>query len=175
MSACWNSVTVYGPAPELERFKRLCLAPAESIYTHGQFGWDGCECTISVPAVAAVVEGRSANEYAEYVSNFQQFFGNRETEYSFSFDTPHWFPEPLFELLAERFPALAFDCDCIDSIDDFMGYGWFNPPAGGEAFSQNYTVPENYWTGGGGLKRTEAAQQAHNARTDELLEHLATG
>ncbi len=128
-----------------------------------------------MPAVAAVEEGRSTNPSAEYVSNFQQFFEDRETEYSFSFDTPFCFPEQLFELLAGRFPALAFDCNCIDSMDEFMGYGWFNPPAGGEAFAQDYCVPDNYWTSGPGYKRGQDAQSAHSARIDKLQKQLAKG
>jgi hypothetical protein len=45
-----------------------------------------------------------------------------------------------------------------------MGYGWFNPPSGGEEFRQGYEVPRNHWTSGSGQKRRPEAQAAHEAR-----------
>lgn len=41
----------------------------------------------------------------------------------------------IFEALADCFPELAFDSDCIAAQDEFMRFGWFNPPPGGEQFS----------------------------------------
>jgi hypothetical protein len=73
-----------------------------------------------------------------------------------------------FEQLAARFPRLAFDCTCIEALAEFMGYGWFNAPPGGEQFRQDFHVPEDYWTGGGSRKRSPEAQEAHEARIAEF-------
>jgi hypothetical protein len=173
MTDVWNIVTIYGPAAEIDRFRQVCLSPAEQVYRPGQRGWDGCACDIFVPKSGAVGDGSEQDvEYGEYVWNFQQFTPSEPIEYRFSFDTDQEFPEGLFEDLADRFPALAFECDCIEALDDFMGYGWFNPPPGGERFEQNYAVPANYWDGGGERKRFDAAEEAHSDRIDKLKEGL---
>lgn len=169
MSEVWNNVTVYGPASEIKRFKRTCIAPEKNIYRNAQFGWDGCSCFISaVPANGAGGMPSSHGCYSEEVGNFQQFRSKGNIEYSFSFDTNSGFPEDLFEQIAVLFPRLAFDCTCIEAMDAFMGYGWFNAPAGGEAFSQEHDVPHDYWTGGGGCKRDPQAQAAHVKRVAKL-------
>ena len=41
--------------------------------------------------------------------------------WSFAFDTTHGLPEDEFEELASLFPTLHFDCECIDSMDAYMG------------------------------------------------------
>lgn len=170
MSEVWNNVTVYGPAVEIERFKRLCVGPSGTEYTTEQSGWDGGDGYILVPSSGDRPEAPIS--YSEYVWNFQQFFPASGIEYSFSFDSDHDFPEQLFGLLAERFPTLAFHCSCIASLDEFMGYGWFNPPTGGELFAQDYNVPKDYWTGGGGQKRSLIAEAEHAARIGRLKEAL---
>ena len=78
----------------------------------------------------------------------------------------------IFEALADSFPRLAFDCDCIEALDEFMGFGWFNPPTGGEPFSQNYQVPSNYWSNGG-EKRGSKAAAAHSQRIEDFLAKVA--
>lgn len=146
MGDVWNNVTVYGPASEIDRFKRLCIDPAENVFRSGQSGWNGCQCTISVPS-----EDESEDfpdlpgSYSEYVWNFQQFTSDSNTEYSFSFDRFTGFPIVLFERLAKRFPQLSFYCTCIESLDEFMGYGWFNGPPDGEEFREDYEVPADHW------------------------------
>ena len=169
MTDVWNNVTVYGPETDIELFKNVCLEPDEQVFRDGQSGWDGCTCTISAPpSPGAECERSSACGYSEYVWNFQQFNSRSCVEYSFSFDTDGEFPERLFERLAESFPRLAFDCTCIEALDDFMGYGWFNAPPGGEKFRQDFAVPEDYWTGGGSQRRTPEAEAAHEARIADL-------
>lgn len=98
-----------------------------------------------------------------YVWNYRDH-APKPGSWSFAFDTSQDFPEELFEELATIFPMLYFDCECIDLMDDFMGYGWFNIPPGGEAFRQNMAVPKDYWTGGGGFKRKPDAQRKYQAR-----------
>lgn len=169
MTDVWNNVTIYGPLADIEQFKQACLEPDEQAYRGGQSGWDGCNCTISAPPQDEPESGRySTVGYDECVWNFQQFTSKSTVEYSFSFDTDGGFPDQLFEQLAARFPRLAFDCTCIEALDEFMGYGWFNAPPGGEAFRQDFDVPEDYWTGGSGHKRNLKAQAAHEARVAEL-------
>jgi hypothetical protein len=46
----------------------------------------------------------------------------------FTFKTAWSFPLPVFQKLAETFPALNFDCACYDEGDCFAGRGFFNPP-----------------------------------------------
>jgi hypothetical protein len=165
----WNNVTIYGPRADIQRFKNTCMEPEEQVYRSGQSGWDGCGCFISLPPQDEVEGGQpSVRGYSDYVWNFQQFTSKSSVEYSFSFDSDAQFPVQLFELLAVSFPRLAFDCTCIEALDEFMGYGWFNAPPGGEKFRQDFDVPEDYWTGGNGQKRSPEAQEAHEARIAKL-------
>ena len=173
MSDVWNNVTVYGQAWDIEHFKQVCFDAPGAIQRAGQSGWDGCRCTLIVPAKNDDrLRDDGQGEYMEEVWNFQPFIQDELIEYSFSFDTDGEFPTWFFEHMADRFPNLAFDCACIGSLDEFMGFGWFNPPSGGEAFQQDYEVPEDYWTGGGGHKRTPAAEAEHGLRVDKLMEGL---
>ena len=169
MTDIWNNVTIYGPPAEIQRFKEACMEPDEHVYRAGQSGWDGCGCTISLPPQDEIERGQSSVRcYSDYVWNFQQFTSKSTVEYSFSFDSDAEFPVRLFELLAARFPRLAFNCTCIEALDEFMGYGWFNAPPGGEEFRQDFDVPEDYWTGGGSQKQSPEAQEAHEARVAKL-------
>jgi hypothetical protein len=168
MTDVWNNVTVYGPRPDIQRFKRACLEPEEHVVRAGQSGWDGCGCTITAPPSDDAEFGMPVGASRDYVWNFQQFKAHSNVSYSFSFDTEGRFPEQLFQQLATSFPRLAFDCTCIEALDEFMGYGWFNPPSGGEEFRQGYEVPKDYWTSGSGQKRGPEAQAAHEARIAEL-------
>lgn len=163
MGEVWNSVSVYGPASEIERFKRLCVQPDDMKLTAGQSGWDGCGCLLSVPS-GVNVSGEPSRKFKEVV-NFQQFKAKSLVEYEFSFDTHHEFPVDLFEGMARYFSRLTFDCECIEALDEFMGFGWFNVPPGGKGFNQSYKVPKNFWTSGSGYKRTPAQQAKHEACT----------
>lgn len=49
MTDVWNNVTVYGPAAEIQRFKRECLDMELDECRVGQSGWTGCKCDISLP------------------------------------------------------------------------------------------------------------------------------
>ncbi|WP_374943154.1 hypothetical protein [Sphingomonas sp.] len=160
MSDVWNSVRVYGPSSEISRFKRLCMAPSEESNTCDHDGWNGWDCVITVPAGD---QGGNDQVFSDYVWNFHHDDVPGDNRYTFNFDTDFRFPVELFERIAQAFPALAFDCGCIHSMDEFMGYGWFNTPVGGEDFSQDYDVPEDYWTSGSGYKRGAAAQLNHKA------------
>ncbi|PZO81012.1 MAG: hypothetical protein DI632_00065 [Sphingomonas hengshuiensis] len=166
MSEVWNSVRVYGPPSEISRFKLLCFAPSRASDTHDDDGWDGCDCVITVPADERRDNGPP---FSDYVWNFDHDDVPGDSRYAFNFDTDFRFPVDLFERIARAFPALAFDCDCIDSMDEFMGYGWFNTPAGGEDFSQSYDVPKDYWTSGSGHKRDPATQSQHEALIAQLV------
>ena len=104
-----------------------------------------------------------------YASNYREKAPERG-RWSFFFDTTYRFPEDTFEHLASHFPALHFDCGCIDSLDDYMGYGWFNVPQGGEPFRQDFAVPKNYWTSGDGYKRTPAERAMHKVVVERLVQ-----
>lgn len=155
MGDVWNNVTVYGPPTEISRFKRLCIDATETVFRSGQSGWDGCECTISVPSEDERPD--SLDRHSEYVWNFQQFTRESAAEYSFSFDTFTGFPIELFERLAKRFPQLSFYCSCIESMDEFMGYGWFNGPPDGEEFREDYEVPADHWGRNDDPEQSDAA------------------
>ncbi|MBN2972907.1 hypothetical protein JW805_12855 [Roseomonas aeriglobus] len=141
------------------------MAPSEASNTGDHEGWNGCDCVITVPVDDPRGNGSA---FSDYVWNFHHDDGPGDNRYAFNFDTDCRFPVDLFERIAQAFPALAFDCSCIHSMDEFMGYGWFNTPAGGEDFSQDYDVPKDYWTSGSGYKRGPAAQLRHAA----LIAHL---
>lgn len=49
--------------------------------------------------------------------------------FEFRFDTAWYFPTPIFEKLADRWPEIAFEIDCYDEGDTFEGTGWFNGSA----------------------------------------------
>lgn len=85
--------------------------------------------------------------------NFRDLGPHEHGVYSFAFDTVSSFPTYTFENLVNLFPSLFFDCECIADDDRSMGFGWFNTPLGGQAFRDDYDVPEGYWSKGGG-KRT---------------------
>ncbi|MFI8667240.1 hypothetical protein ACIGGE_12460 [Qipengyuania sp. NPDC077410] len=140
MAEVWIGLDVYGPQSEIERFRKICLAPA-------RYG-------ANVKGVLDIV--RVAREYApnERSSsaitlcgeawNLREEAQKHSGTFGFKFDMAE-FHEELFESLVRAFPALAFYCGCIGSGDEFMGYGWFNGPATGNAFGY-FDVPEDYWS-----------------------------
>lgn len=93
----------------------------------------------------------------------------KQFSWTFSFDTHDRFPEELSEKLALVYPILHFNCACIHAFDDFMGFGWFNIPAGGEGFRQDMEVPVDYWTVIS-CRREPEAQAAYSALVEELIE-----
>jgi|UPI0007A59863 hypothetical protein len=166
---CWNSVTVYGPDAEIERFRRTCLSFPEGSDPDADFdGWNGREAEIGVGA-ARREEGLGFPERAVVdVSNY------REEEpgpgsWSFRFDTRHSFPERELDRIASSFPSLHFECECIGSLDEFMGFGWFNPPPRGEAFRQDLPVRPTHWEDGG-CKREPAAEARHQLLIAGLIQ-----
>lgn len=46
-----------------------------------------------------------------------------EGRLKFRFQTAWSFPEPIFDALLVRYPALQFDCACFDEGDNFAGKG----------------------------------------------------
>lgn len=162
----WVSVYIYGPHTEIDRFKALCIVPAQPEDRAGGAN------TIDFSKIMSLETGREyAGRKAYWVWGFPwNFRGEREKlgEYRFAFDVDTSFPDLAFERLAEMFPTLAFHCECIAGNDDFMGYGWFNVPEGGESFDF-YDVPEDYWHTGGN-KRGPEAQAKHDALVESLRE-----
>ena len=140
-SEMWNSVTIYGPRAEIARFRQRFIVPAPP------GNWEGSTLSIDFSSI-----------HYEDTWNFRDWGQEDSNCYSFAFDTSPNFPIVTFERLAELFPALAFDCECIADDDRSMGYGWFNPPPGGEDFRDDYEVPEGYWDGDGS-KRSPADEQ----------------
>lgn len=143
----WNSVDIYGPQSEIDRFKRMFIVPGPAN------DWEDNEHSIDF---------NSGDVYPCDAWNFRDFGSRERGVYSFAFDTVSSFPTNTFEDLVELFPKLAFDCECIADDDRSMGYGWFNPPPGGDDFADNYNVPEGYWDKGGG-KRSPADEKRHMA------------
>lgn len=157
----WNGADVYGPPADLERFKRASLIPNPTIAqieTSALFSEDAI-VTISSP------------KFEIETWNFRVRPGTPPWHYSFAFDTGSDFPEFVFEDLALTYPTLSFDCDCIADDDRSMGYGWFNPPPGGEPFDSDYSVPDGYWTEGG-CKQSPSAELRHQARLSKLSKQL---
>ena len=157
----WNNVVVYGPQSEIDRFKKRCLSPFPLGNVHDPSeGFD--------PDRIVLIE---TDVFNEETWNFREPKDQERDTYAFNFDTHTRFPATVFERLAELFPALAFDCECIADNDDSMGYGWFNPPPGGEEFRDDYDVPVGYWTNGGSKRSTEAERQ-HHARINRLQQAI---
>lgn len=168
---CWNSVSLYGPDEEIGRFRRLCIdLPPGSDPQSVRGGWDGYEVEIGFRGIVPAGRERSSRLGTTiYASNYRER-APEAGRWSFAFDTTHGFPVDEFEELASLFPMLHFNCECIDSMDDYMGFGWFNVTQGGEAFRQDMAVPSNYWTGGGGFKRTPGAHAKHMALVETLTQ-----
>ena len=156
----WNSVEVYGPQADIDRFKALCIVPAPP---------EDCpESTHTIDFSRIIPPRTDPNNpghpiyYAwDFPSNFSAEEHQERGTYEFAFDTSTDFPTPVFERLADIFPSLAFHCECIACFDEFMGFGWFNVPKGGEAFDF-YDVPADYWDTGG-PKREPMAELRHQA------------
>ena len=153
----WNSIDVFGPQTDIDRFKRLCLSvrPTDNVIESSR-GFD--------PHHVVWIETATCTEATW---NFREPREQDLGHYSFNFDTHTNFPTAVFKDLAVLFPMLAFDCECIADNDSSMGYGWFNPPPGGEDFHDYYEVPEGYWTTGAS-KRSRGAERRHLARVAEL-------
>jgi hypothetical protein len=143
----WNSVDIYGPQVDIDCFKHLFIVqgPAND--------WEDNKLAIDL----ARIPGDCSDAW-----NFREFGPHERGVYSMAFDTAGSFPTDSLESLAQLFPKLAFDCECIADDDRSMGYGWFNTPPGGEDFRDDFEVPEGYWERGGG-KRTPAAEKQHMA------------
>lgn len=171
MTDCWNSVTVYGPSAEIARFRRLCIdLPPGSDPQNVSGGWDGYDAYIGFDGVMPAEPGRDPRgAKGAYAWNYREH-APEPGKWRFAFDTDGEFPEGVFEDFAALFPALHFDCDCIDALDNYMGCGWFNTPPGGEPFCQDMDVPADYWTGGGSTKRTPEADAKHTALVKALLD-----
>lgn len=153
----WNSVVIYGPQSEIDRVKRQgirSLAKGDVDELNTAFDPE------HIVRIGTDVENEDA-------WNFRELRGSGIGSYGFAFDTVARFPKPVFECLAKLFPTLAFDCECTADNDSSMGYGWFNPPPGGEAFRDDYAVPEGYWSTGIG-KRTAEARLLHSEMVNKL-------
>lgn len=139
----WNSVDIYGPQSDVDRFKRRFIVPAR----RGNRGRSTLEIDFDC-------FGGDENW------NFRDLGPHEHGMYSFAFDTLANFPTYAFECLAGMFPRLHFDCECIADDDHRMGYGWFNTPPGGQDFRDHYDVPEGFWTSGSD-KRTPPELRRH--------------
>jgi len=161
----WNSVNIYGPQAEIERFKQLCIVPVSEDEPPNRTLAMDFERIIPTPVGAEIelVRRLKAWETSENAWNFRASGNQERGTYSFAFDTIGRFPVPIFRRLAELFPTLAFECDCIEECDESMGYGWFNTPDGGDDFVDGYDVPDGYWEMGEPIKRDTMAELRHRA------------
>jgi len=157
----WNSVEVYGPQADIDRFKTLCIVPAPPEERHKR-----SHAIVFSKVIPPQTDPNNLGQPIYYAwdlpSNFRAEEEQELGSYGFAFDTPTDFPTPVFERLAEMFPSLAFHCECISGDDEFMGFGWFNAPEGGESFDF-YEVPADYWDRGGPI-REPMAELRHQAR-----------
>ena len=113
-SEMWNSVTICGPRAEIARFRQRFIVPAPP------GNWEGSTLSIDFSSI-----------HYEDTWNFRDWGQEDSNCYSFAFDTSPNFPIVTFERLAELFPALAFDCECI-ADDDRSGGGHFVEQSGEE-------------------------------------------
>lgn len=158
----WISVEVFGPQADIDRFKAVTLpVPPEDGHESSH---DNELDFISPTSDGSGSAGEVLYEPCDIFWdswNFREREQSEQGTYKFGFDTRARFPIEDFENLAKMFPTLAFHCECIASMDEFMGFGWFNAPDGGEKFDF-CDVPTDYWTCRG-IKRDEAAQLRHRA------------
>jgi hypothetical protein len=169
----WNSIDVIGPQAEIDRFKALCI---RWIVEDEHYEYDKPILTIDFDRIIPMPSHGDVGQWERWGTSCEPFnvreHGKFELGfYTILFDTGRNVPTPVYERLAELFPRLAFDCDSIGSQDEFMAYGWFNGPPGGEHFGY-YEVPADYWDIG--CKRSPAAQAKHDARVLEVR-RLARG
>ncbi len=173
MTTCnesWISISVFGPSAEIERFRQLCIdLPPDSDPQSATGAWDGYDVWIGLETENPDGVHRGSRGTYFHASNYRED-APEPGSWFFAFDFSGDFPEQHFEEIAAHFPLLCFDCDSIGSLDESMGFGWFNVPLGGEPFRQGLPVPDNFWTGGGGEKRTPDAQVRHEALIDALIE-----
>lgn len=151
----WNSICVYGPQPEIDRLKKLCVIRDVTGPTDEPV----------VDFTALMPESCFGQPYGTWnlISRGPHEFGS----FDFGFDNPGECPVEIFERLAEEFPSLAFYCSCMASMDEFMASGWFNGPPGSEKFDY-HDVPQDYWEAGGGSQDDEEAVLQHRRLVDEL-------
>ena len=140
MTEVWISLDVYGPQSEIERFRKLCLAPA----LNGANVKSALDIVRVAREMAQNEPDPAASEWRGEAWNLREDAQASPGSFGCGFDMTE-FHEELFHCLARVFPALAFYCNCIGSDDEFMGYGWFNGPATGKAFAY-FDVPEDYWS-----------------------------
>lgn len=150
----WNSVDIYGPQADIDRFKRRFVIPA----IEGDHA--GSTLTLDLDNVSA-----------DPTWNFRELVQHERGMYSFAFDSNTNFPTHAFERFVEIFPRLYFDCECIAHDDSRMGYGWFNTPPGGQPFRYDYDVPQDYWTGRS-CKRSGPEERRHMIVINELKQRL---
>lgn len=155
------TVNLYGPQPEIDRFRRWFLVKDTGV---------GASSDIEIDFTGVFKhQGRynhALQSHGEVPFDFEEWTQKQKGCYSFRFDTWAGFPEELFGILAELFPHLMFDCEYIASDDSEMGYGWYNGPKDGEAFGY-YPVPEGFWDSHTS-KRDEASDALHMTRIDRI-------
>ena len=159
----WNSVDVYGSPAEIERFKATCFDPVPGFRESPQVPDFNDEAIVMIG-----VAGSRTDTW-----NFRHGRAKTVGHYRFAFDTLMWFPTRDFERIAEAFPSLVFDCDCIADNDRSMGFAWYNPPQGGEPFRDDYDVPPNYWDDSLS-KRDAMAELRYQALVAELKHKFCT-
>jgi len=155
----WNSVTLYGRQAEIDRFKELFIDVPDD---------DGDETLLAFDAILPIARAESLELFGKVARcagfqtwNFRDSIEQILGTYYFAFDTGNRFPVPVFNYLAILFPELAFDCYCIADNDSSMGFGWFNPPPGGEDFCDEHSVPVDHWEGNGRYRIDPIAHEQH--------------
>ena len=122
MTEVWVSLDVYGPQSEIERFRKLCLAPALR----------GANVKGALDIVRVVRDLADSEPTSTAIAWFGEAWNLREDaqestgSFGCGFDMTE-FHEELFHCLAREFPALAFHCGCIGSDNEFMGYASLVP------------------------------------------------
>ena len=159
----WISVSIYGPQPEIDRFKRWFVVTTTDIWGTERIGLDFTGMFRHTGRYNHTLESHGEKPWG-----FEDCEQDVPGCYDFKFDTWAGFPEELFERLVEMFPHVMFDCSYIASDHSTMGHGWYNGPRDGDKFAY-YDMPEGYWESGGPGLRDEASDARHSEQVERAI------
>lgn len=128
----WNTISIKGPQLEIERLKELCSLPDAQFPSNEPI----------VDFSRLMPDSRCGQQY--WTSNLMRHGPHESGSYRFCFDCSNNAPIEIFERLAEEFPTLIFQVDCMASADEFMAEGKYNDPPGCSIFMFSQ-IPDDYW------------------------------
>lgn len=158
----WVFVTIYGPQPEIDRFKRWFVVKSTDPHDSNEFELDFTGLFRHKGRYNHTLESHGEKPWG-----FQDWEQDAPGCYRLKFDTSQGLPEELFKHLVETFPHLMFDCEYIESDNHQMGYGWYNGPRDGDKFAY-FDVPADYWTSSVSKVRDEASEARHSKQVKRV-------